>query len=156
MGKHESVRRDDLLVIHDRLSKSPGHVFYRKRNQLLAEAGFDPWGVALCEPYYAHGKGRPLVPPGVYFRMLLVGYFEGSSQRGMAPGSLHGRGGRRSESEFQLPGRALRRAFKTGGDDLFGSTERSSRLQLPLATGTGYWNLPAVTAFTSYAWACPR
>ena len=70
----------------DDLPKSPGHVFYRKLNQLLAEGGFDRWIEGLCEPYYARrGKGRPSVPPGVYFRMLLVGYFEGiNPQRGIA------------------------------------------------------------------------
>jgi transposase len=85
MGKREGVRQDELFVMHDRLPKSPGHVFYRKLNQLLAEAKFDAWVEALCEPHYAQGKGRPSVPPGVYFRMLLVGYFEGiGSQRGIA------------------------------------------------------------------------
>jgi transposase len=60
-------------------------VFYQKLNRLLAEAGFDPWVEKLCEPHYAGGVGRPGIPPGTYFRMLLVGYFEGlSSQRGIA------------------------------------------------------------------------
>jgi transposase len=60
-------------------------VFYDKLNGLLREGGFDTHVEALCEPYYAKGKGRPSVPPGVYFRMLLVGYFEGiNSQRGIA------------------------------------------------------------------------
>jgi transposase len=54
-------------------------------NRLLAEGGFDRWIETLCEPHYCQGKGRPSVPPGVYFRMLLVGYFEGiNSQRGIA------------------------------------------------------------------------
>jgi transposase len=85
MGKRETERQDDLFITHDRLPKSAGHVFYVKLNQLLAEAKFDPWVEALCEPSYASGKGRPSIPPGVYFRMLLVGYFEGiGSQRGIA------------------------------------------------------------------------
>lgn len=85
MGKRESERQDDLFITHDRLPKSPGHVFYVKLNQLLAETQFDRWVEALCEPHYARGKGRPSIPPGVYFRMLLVGYFEGiNSQRGIA------------------------------------------------------------------------
>jgi len=67
------------------LPKSPGHVFYRKLNELLAEAGFDRWLEELCQPHYAQVMGRPGIPPGVYFRMLLVGYFEGiNSQRGIA------------------------------------------------------------------------
>ncbi len=51
----------------------------------MGEGGFYRWVEALCEPHYCKGQGRPSVPPGVYFRMLLVGYFEGiNSQRGMA------------------------------------------------------------------------
>jgi hypothetical protein len=85
MGKREAEERQDLFVMHDKLPRSPGHVFYDKLNALLREGGFDRNVEALCEPYYAEGKGRPSVPPGVYFRMLLVGYFEGiSSQRGIA------------------------------------------------------------------------
>ena len=60
-----------------RLPRSPGHVFYQKLNELLAEAGFDRWVEARCRPSYAEKMGRPGIPPGVYFRMLLVGYFEG-------------------------------------------------------------------------------
>ena len=85
MGKRDTEQQQDLFITHDRLPRSPGHVFYRKLNQLLAEGGFDRWIEALCEPYYCEGQGRPSVPPGVYFRMLLVGYFEGiGSQRGIA------------------------------------------------------------------------
>lgn len=67
------------------LPRSPGHVFYQKLNSLLAEAEFDRFVEDLCQPHYAEGVGRPGLPPGVYFRMLLVGYFEGiASQRGIA------------------------------------------------------------------------
>jgi transposase len=85
MGKRETEQQQDLFVTHDKLPRSPGHVFYDKLNALLREGGFDAHVEALCEPYYSKGKGRPSVPPGVYFRMLLVGYFEGiNSQRGIA------------------------------------------------------------------------
>jgi transposase len=85
MGKREVEEQRDLFVMHDKLPRSPGHVFYDKLSGLLREGGFDAHVEALCEPYYAKGKGRPSVPPGVYFRMLLVGYFEGiNSQRGIA------------------------------------------------------------------------
>jgi transposase len=84
MGRKSEERQAELFIMADQLPKSVGHVFYRKLNQLLAEAGFDPWVENLCEPFYAK-KGRPSVPPGTYFRMLLVGYFEGiQSQRGIA------------------------------------------------------------------------
>lgn len=85
MGKRDPEQQQELFITHDKLPRSPGHVFYDKLNTLLREGGFDRHVEALCEPYYAQGKGRPSVPPGVYFRMLLVGYFEGiNSQRGIA------------------------------------------------------------------------
>lgn len=85
MGKRETERQGELFVTYERLPRSPGHVFYDTLNGLLRDAGFDAYVESLCEPYYARGRGRPSVPPGVYFRMLLVGYFEGiGSQRGIA------------------------------------------------------------------------
>lgn len=67
------------------LPRSQGHPFYRTLNQLLSEAGFDRTVEEMCAPFYAEKKGRPSIPPGVYFRMLFVGYFEGiDSQRGIA------------------------------------------------------------------------
>lgn len=83
MGRQESEQQAMWVATHD-LPKSQGHPFYRKLNRVLAEAGFDRLVEELCEPYYAQA-GRPSVPPGVYFRMLLIGYFEGiDSQRGIA------------------------------------------------------------------------
>jgi transposase len=74
-----------LWVATTDLPKSPGHPFYHKLNQLLAEARFDDWIENLSRPHYAETMGRPSIPPGVYFRMILVGYFEGiASQRGIA------------------------------------------------------------------------
>ena len=85
LGKRETERQGDLFLLAAQLPRSPGHVFYQKLNGLLREAGFDLWVEKLCEPYYADGRGRPGIPPGTYFRMLLVGYFEGiGSQRGIA------------------------------------------------------------------------
>jgi transposase len=67
------------------VAAAPGHPFYRNLNQLLAEAGFDRLVEELCRPYYAAALGRPSIPPGVYFRMLFIGYFEElDSQRGIA------------------------------------------------------------------------
>jgi transposase len=83
MGRQESGQQELWVATRD-LPKSQGHPFYRKLNKVLAESGFDRLVEELCEPYYAKA-GRPSVPPGVYFRMLLVGYFEGiDSQRGIA------------------------------------------------------------------------
>jgi transposase len=86
MGKRRR-RQEALFVMADGLPKSPGHPFYRKLNELLAEAEFDRWIERRCRQYYNNQekRGQPSVPPGVYFRMLLVGYFEGiDSQRGIA------------------------------------------------------------------------
>jgi transposase len=85
MGKRKQESQRDLFLLAEQLPKSHGHVFYKKLNELLAAAGFDAWVENLCEPFYAQGTGRPGVPPGVYYRMLLVGYFEGiQTQRGIA------------------------------------------------------------------------
>ena len=84
LGKRRDEQQE-MWVATTSLPKSQGHVFYRKLNQLLAETGFDRTVEALCRPYYHRHLGRPSIPPGVYFRMLLVGYFEGiGSQRGIA------------------------------------------------------------------------
>ena len=67
------------------LVPAPAHPFYQRLNRVLQEADFDSFVEDLCHPYYAEGLGRPGIPPGVYFRMLFVGYFEGlDSQRGIA------------------------------------------------------------------------
>ena len=87
MGKRREERQGALFVATDRLPKAAGHPFYQRLNQLLAEAGFDAWVEGRCRQYYAttEARGRPSIAPGVYFRMLLVGYFEGiDSQRGIA------------------------------------------------------------------------
>ena len=74
----------ELWVASTSLPRAPGHPFYVELNKLLAGGKFDRWVEKLCEPYYAK-VGRPGIPPGVYFRMLFVGYFEGiGSQRGIA------------------------------------------------------------------------
>jgi transposase len=87
MGKRKQQQQEELFVTTSALPKSAGHPFYRKLNELLAEAGFDRWIERRCERYYVteEKRGQPSIPPGVYFRMLLVGYFEGiDSQRGIA------------------------------------------------------------------------
>jgi len=84
LGKRKSEEQQAWVATTD-LPRSPGHPFYKQLNRLLAENGFDAWLENLCSPYYHATQGRPSIPPGVYFRMILVGYFEGiSSQRGIA------------------------------------------------------------------------
>ena len=85
LGRRVEERQQEMWIASAELPKSEGHVFYRKLNQLLAEAGFDRFVEELCRTYYHATIGRPGIPPGTYFRMLLVGYFEGiGSQRGIA------------------------------------------------------------------------
>ena len=84
VGKREATEQT-MWVATSSLPKSPGHPFYQKLNALLRESSFDRFCEEQCAPYYAERMGRPSIPPGVYFRMLLVGYFEGiGSQRGIA------------------------------------------------------------------------
>jgi transposase len=84
LGKRKREQQAAWVATTD-LPPSPGHPFYKKLNKLLAEGGFDEWLESLCASYYSADRGRDSIPPGVYFRMILVGYFEGiSSQRGIA------------------------------------------------------------------------
>jgi len=84
LGKRKTEEQTAWIASCD-LPRSPGHPFYDALNRLLAEDDFDRFVENLCEPYYDERKGAPSIPPGVYFRMLLIGYFEGiDSQRGIA------------------------------------------------------------------------
>ena len=83
MGR-QGPRQKEMLVTWDELPKSPGHVFYDRLQAVLVAAGFDAFVEELCQPYYAAVMGAPSLPPGRYFRMHLVGYFEGiASERGL-------------------------------------------------------------------------
>lgn len=77
-------RPEEVFIATAQLPRGPGHPFYPKLTGVLAEAQFDSFVEDLCAPYYKAG-GRIGIPPGAYFRMLFVGYFEGlDSQRGIA------------------------------------------------------------------------
>lgn len=83
MGKQEG-EQETLFITHQQL-RGPGHPFYRAMNAELSRHGFDRYVEGLCKKFYAAKQGRPSVPPGVYFRCLLLGYFEGiDSERGIA------------------------------------------------------------------------
>lgn len=85
MGKRTRQRQSEMWVAATDVPTGPGHPFYRKLNELLAERGFDDFVEELCAKFYHEKIGRPGIPPGVYFRMLLIGYFEGiDSERGIA------------------------------------------------------------------------
>ena len=85
MKKRPQERQNHFWLNTAEIVTSPGHPFYQRLNELLAEHGFDRFVEARCRSFYAERRGRPSIPPGVYFRMLLIGYFEGiDSERGIA------------------------------------------------------------------------
>lgn len=85
LGKRDGERQDGMWIATNQLVQGPGHPFYARLNKVLAEAGFDALVEDRCAKFYAARVGRPGVAPGVYFRMLLIGYFEGiDSERGIA------------------------------------------------------------------------
>ena len=84
MGRRKH-RQDTLWVATAELPRTAGHVFYERVNRILNETEFDRFVEDACEKFYAAVMGRPSLAPGKYFRMLLVGYFEGiDSERGIA------------------------------------------------------------------------
>src|SRR5437879_2036024 len=84
MGKRKSEQASIWIPTSD-LPVSPGHPFYARLNAILDEAGFDRFAEEQCRSFYAPVMGRPSLPPGRYFRLLLLGYFEGlDSERGIA------------------------------------------------------------------------
>ena len=84
MGKRKRVQ-EALWVTASELPRSPGHPFYQRLNAVLEEAGFDRFAEKRCERFYAGQVGRPSLLPGRYFRLMLLGYFEGlDSERGIA------------------------------------------------------------------------
>ena len=85
MSKQDPESQGELWLRTDAVASSPGHPFYVRLNELLTEEGFDAFVESLCAPFYSEKKGRPSIRPGVYFRMLLIGYFERlESERGIA------------------------------------------------------------------------
>lgn len=85
MGKRNKQPQRSLWVETGQLTRGPGHPFYRRLNQLLDKHGFDEFVESECRQYYAENVGRPSLPPSTYFRLLLIGYFEGiDSERGIA------------------------------------------------------------------------
>jgi len=83
LGEKQEPQRE-FWIETDALAKAPGHPFYKRLNQILAEERFDAYAEDLCRKFYKE-EGRPGIPPGVYFRMLLIGYFEGlDSERRIA------------------------------------------------------------------------
>ena len=85
IGKRKRKRQETLWIPTNEIPSAPAHPFYRSLNNILTKHGFDDFVEENCAKFYAPKMGRPGLAPGIYFRMLLVGYFEGlDSERGIA------------------------------------------------------------------------
>src|SRR6201997_2436202 len=83
--RQQRQRQEEVWVATATLARPASHPFYERLNRLLDECHFDEFVERVCERFYAKTLGRPGLMPGIYFRLLMVGYFEGiDSERGMA------------------------------------------------------------------------
>jgi len=83
--RKQREKQAGIWIAHSELAAAPGHPFYQKLNELLEAEGFDEFVEGRCAKFYAAKYGRPSLTPGIYFRSLLIGYFEGiGAERGIA------------------------------------------------------------------------
>jgi transposase len=84
MGTKQARQKQEDLFYASERTETPGHPFYEQLNRVLDEAKFDRFCEARCRGFYHAKVGRPSLAPGVYFRLLLIGFFEGiGSERGI-------------------------------------------------------------------------
>src|ERR1700704_4825450 len=84
MGTRKKRERQEGLWYGDELPEAPGHPFYDRLNGILDKASFDNFCEKKCADFYDAAIGRPSLPPGLYFRTMMVGFFEGiNSERGI-------------------------------------------------------------------------
>ena len=85
MGKQHSEPKQERHWYRGEIATTPGHPSYQRLNRILADAKFDEFCERECQQYYHAKTGRPSLAPGIYFRMMLIGFFEGlDSDRGIA------------------------------------------------------------------------
>ncbi len=86
MGRRDQQgQQEKFWIAHTELARTVAHPFYEQVNRLLETHEFDRFAEGECAPFYASKMGRPSLAPGRYFRLLLIGYFEGiDSERGIA------------------------------------------------------------------------
>ena len=83
--RKQREKQEGLWIAHTELASAPGHPFYQRLNELLEAERFDEFVEGRCAKFYAEKYGRPSLTPGIYFRALLIGYFEGiGAERGIA------------------------------------------------------------------------
>src|SRR3989475_11338252 len=82
--RKDQEQQEEMWIPQAWLAKGVSHPFYQRLNQLLEECRFDEFVEGRCRRFYAGKRGRPRLAPGGYFRLLLVGDFEGvDSERGV-------------------------------------------------------------------------
>jgi transposase len=85
MGTRKQQQRQEPLWYRSELPEAPGHPFYQRLNKILDQEGFDQFCEDCCREFYHEKLGRPSLAPGVYFRLMMIGFFEGiDSERGIA------------------------------------------------------------------------
>jgi transposase len=85
MGTRKQRERQESLWYGGELQTAPGHPFYQRLNEILDKAGFDRFCEENCGSFYHAKLGRPSLAPGLYFRIMMIGFFEGiDSERGIA------------------------------------------------------------------------
>ena len=83
--RKDQEQQEEIWIPQASLAKGASHPFYQRLNELLGESRFDEFVEGRCQRFYAEKMGRPSLAPGIYFRLLLIGYFEGiDSERGIA------------------------------------------------------------------------
>ena len=84
MGTRKDRERQEPLWYRSELPEAPGHPFYKRLNEVLERAQFDGFCEQHCRRFYHKKLGRPSLPPGMYFRLMMIGFFEGiDSERGI-------------------------------------------------------------------------
>ena len=85
MGTRKKRERQEGLWYSGEMPTAPGHPFYKRLNEILDKTGFDDFCEASCAGFYHARLGRPSLAPGLYFRIMMIGFFEGlDSERGIA------------------------------------------------------------------------
>ena len=78
MGTRKKRQRQEELWYGGELPTAPGHPFYKRLNEVLENAQFDSFCETKCASFYHKKLGRPSLPPGQYFRVMMIGFFEGA------------------------------------------------------------------------------
>jgi len=81
MGTRKKRQRQEELWYGGELPTAPGHPFYKRLNEVLESAQFDSFCETNCATFYHKKLGRPSLPPGQYFRVMMIGFLRRTRQR---------------------------------------------------------------------------